>query len=90
MSSSIDISSRSSPGFHPKRARKLITAPGRYPFSRYPLLRSPLTGSVQSSGKTGKPSLSPSRLLSLPFPSGLSNSGRCTHCGMVSLQPNAS
>ena len=38
-------------------------------------------------GKTGKPSLSPSRLLNFPLPSGFNNKGKCAYCGIKSVQP---
>src|SRR5690606_36110789 len=76
-----------SPGFHPKKAKKLMNASGRYPDSLNPLARSPDSGSVQLRGKIGKPCLSASRFDSLPLPSGFNNRGKWANCGMVSSQP---
>ena len=87
--SSNDMISWSLPGFHPNKARKLITASGKYPDSRYPDDTSPVLGSCHSNGNTGKPRRSPSRLLSFPFPSGFNNNGRWANSGIVSSQPKA-
>lgn len=46
-------------------------------------------GVVPFQRETGKPRRSPSRLLSLPLPSGFNNKGRCANSGMVSAQPKA-
>ena len=77
--------SLSVPGFQPKSAKKLISASGKYPSPLKPLRVSPF--SVQSIGKTGKPNLIPSRLLSLPLPTGLRIRGKCAKAG--ACQPKA-
>ena len=88
ISSSMVNISRSSPGFHPSMASIFTKASGKYPSSRYPLEVSP-SGFVQRRGNTGNPILSPSLLLSLPFPIGLSNNDKWANRGMVSSHPNA-
>ena len=80
-------SSCSVPGFQPSIAKKLVIASGRYPCPLNPMEISLVIGSSQSRGNTGYPCLSASRLLSFPFPSGLSNKGKCANWGIVSAHP---
>ena len=57
------------------------------PSSLKPVLSSALPGPCQFMANTGNPRRSPSRLLSLPLPSGFNINGRCAYCGMSFSQP---
>src|SRR5690606_24100092 len=89
-SSSILKISCSVPSFQPKTANILMNAPDKNPISRKPFVTTPVLVSVQFIAYTGKPKRSPSRLLSLPFPSGFKINGKCAHCGIFSFQPKRS